>query len=444
MDRASLPSSRDCIVALATGAAPAGVAIVRLSGEQSLAVARRVAQLAEALEARRAVLCRLVDPETRAQLDEAIVLYFEGPASFTGEDVVELHCHGGLKQVEQVLRAVQRAGARAAEPGEFSRRAVAHGRMSLERAEALLDLVMAETDAALSAARAQLLGALGQALDPIAAQALELRAEVEASLDFPDDAEVPADLSARAGALAARCEELLATHRLGRALREGVRVVLAGAPNAGKSSLFNALIGEERAIVDEEPGTTRDALEARWEIEGIACTLVDTAGLRAEEAGRVEQQGISKARAQLERAAVGVWVIDAATPSAAPEPAPSGGWLEVVNKRDLAPGFERAGAPRVSARTKEGLDSLVGALSRRIRGEAGPSGEVVVTQRRHAELLTEAASAFARAAQNAGAAPLEIVAYDLGEGVRAIERIAGRGVDDALLDAIFAKFCIGK
>lgn len=441
MDHLAPASFDDCIVALATGAAPAGVAIVRLSGKRSLEVARKLAALPEPMPVRQALLTKLAHPQTKQPLDEAIVLYFQAPASFTGEDIVELHCHGGIRHVEQVLAAVRDAGARAAEPGEFSRRAVLLGRLSLDRAEALLDLVNAETGAALSAARSQLMGSVGKAVEEIASAALDLRAEVEASLDFPDDAgDVPEGLAERARMLVERCDDLLATHRLGRALREGVRVVLAGAPNAGKSSLFNALLGEARAIVDEDPGTTRDSLEARLDLDGIPCTLVDTAGLRSEGAGRVEQRGMERTRSEVERAAVTVWVLDATAPVAAPD----GRWLVVANKSDLVPGSQDL---QVSAKTGAGLPALREGILGRIRGEGqggARSGEVVITHRRHAELLAKAREAFAKAAGNVGSQPLEIVGYDLGEGARAVEEIFGRGVDDGLLDTIFARFCIGK
>lgn len=428
----------DTIVALATGAAPAGIAIVRISGPDALGCARKLARLPERMPVRAARLVGICDPETGARLDEALMLYFAGPASFTGEDVVEIQGHGGLKQVEALLGAVQRAGARAAEPGEFSRRAVQHGRMSLERAEALADLVEAETEAGLAAARAQLFGAVGRAVEAISEDALALLAEVEASLDFPDEAgSAPADLGSRAERLARRCEALRATHRYGRSLREGVRIVLAGAPNAGKSSLFNALVGEERALVDEEPGTTRDAIEARTEIAGVPCTLVDTAGIR-EGGSRVEQRGIERARAEMGRGALCLWIMDAT----APVPAPDSQAIAVVNKTDLASGPQEG--LRVSARTGAGLAALRGELARRLRGEGAASGEVVITRRRHAEQLEEAERAFAQGAENALREPLEIVAYDLREGVRALDRIVGRGVDDALLEAIFSKFCIGK
>lgn len=416
--------------------------MVRISGPAALACARRLCRLPEPLPSRQAVLAAVQHPTTGLKLDTAIVLYFAAPASFTGEDVVELQAHGGLLQVEALLEAVHAAGARAAEPGEFSRRAVLNGRMTLERAEALADLVVAETEAGLAAARSQLFGAVGRAVDGIASEVLSLRAEVEASLDFPDDVgDGPPELAQRAAALAEACQRLRATHRYGRALREGVRIVLAGAPNAGKSSLFNALLGEERAIVDEQPGTTRDAIEARVELEGIPCTLVDTAGLR-EGAERVERIGIERARAEIERGALCLWIVDALSPIEAPEL--PGSVLQVVNKCDLGSGGALIG-PRVSARSGEGLAALRSEIAKRIRGDSGgASAEVVITNRRHAELLEEAERRLRDAARNAVEAPLELCAYDLRDAQSALDRIVGKGVDDALLEEIFSRFCIGK
>jgi tRNA modification GTPase len=443
-------SASDTIVALATGAAPAGVAIVRISGASALACARRLASLPEPMPVRTALLRQIAEPGGGRKLDEAILLYFKAPGSYTGEDVIELQAHGGLRQVEAVLAAAQAAGARAAEPGEFSRRAVINGRMSLERAEAVAELVGAETDAALAAARAQLFGGLGAAIDSICKLALEALAGIEAGLDFPEEAsdsgERIQDLPGRCSSLANRCASLLTTHRLGRALQEGVRVVLAGAPNAGKSSLFNALVGEQRAIVDEEPGTTRDAVEARIELQGIPCTLVDTAGLR-EGGHRVERCGMERTRQELDRGALRIWVIDASRPMACPEPR-TGEWLDVMNKCDLSAAGPLPGdALCVSARTGEGLRELRQAVAGRVLGDraGATTGEVVITRRRHAELLERAKAAFERASVNASSGhPLEIAAYDLREAVRGLDQILGRGVDDALLDEIFSKFCIGK
>ncbi len=439
-------STTDTIAALATGASPAGVAIVRIAGPQALAVARQLATLPARVPPRRALLREIRDPRSGERLDEALVIYFQAPASFTGEDIVEIQCHGGTLQVASILDAAHAAGARAAGPGELSRRAFLNGRISLERAEAIADLVGAETAAALQAARAQLFGALGEAIGAIGADLLALRAEIEALLDFPEDLDmldVPlGDFAPRASALAARCAELRATHRVGRALREGVRVAIAGAPNAGKSSLFNALIGEARALTDEVPGTTRDAIEARLDLEGIPCTLVDTAGLREDGACRVERQGIERARAEMARAGLCLWVVDPAAPVLPPGDLP-GDVLIAENKSDL--GLPAQVALRVSARTGQGLEALKAALARALRSEAqGTTGELIVTNRRHAELLERAEAALRQAAISAREAPLEICAYDLRDAASSLDQILGKQVDDALIDEIFSRFCIGK
>ncbi len=440
-------SADETIAALATGASPAGIAVIRLSGRNSLAIVRSMAALPLPMPPRQALFRQIHHPVTEAFLDEALILYFQAPHSFTGEDVVEIQCHGGLMHTSAMLDAVHAAGARAAGPGEFSRRAFLNGRMTLEKAEAVADVVAAETDASLRAARSQLSGALGRELDALSASLLDMRAEAEALLDFPEDLElldVPlSDFSAKAAAAAEKCRALRATHRRGRALRDGVRVALAGSPNAGKSSLFNALLGESRALTDETPGTTRDSIEARIDLDGIPCTLVDTAGIRDEGAGRVERQGIERARGEIARASLTLWVVDPAQPVLPPQDM-DGDVLTVGNKLDT--GLPSDIELRVSALTGENLDQLRRAIVMRLTGGVASeaAGEVIVTNRRHAELLEEAAAALDRAVVSAANAPLEIFAYDVRDALEALDRIRGRGADDALLDAVFSRFCIGK
>lgn len=443
-------STDDTIVALATGASPAGVAVIRFSGPQSLKVVRQMVRLPNPIPSRSALFRKVRHPETKAVLDEAVVIYFQGPASFTGEDIVEIQCHGGLTQTASILAAAHSAGARAAEPGEFSRRAFLHGRMTLEQAEAVADMVSAETDAALNAARSQLFGALGERIREFSSELLDLRAEAEALLDFPEDMallEVPvSDFAARAAEVADKCKELRATHRAGRALREGARVVLAGAPNAGKSSLLNALAGEARALTDDVPGTTRDSIDVRLEIDGIPCTLVDTAGIRTEGADRVEVRGMQRAKDEMDRATLTLWILDSASP-VMPDREISGQMMLVANKWDLVeklPDGIRADLC-VSARTGQNLNELRSAIARRISGDgSGSTEQILVTNRRHAELLESAESFLRDAVVNATQAPLEIFAYDLRNALDCLDRIVGKAVDDALLDQVFSKFCIGK
>ncbi|MFN7132587.1 MAG: tRNA modification GTPase, partial [Myxococcales bacterium] len=301
---------------------------------------------------------------------------------------------------------------------------------------AIADLVHAETEAGLRAARAQLFGALGAVVESLLSDARLLQAEMEAALDFPEIAgDGPPELALRARALQSRARSLYDSWRRGRALRDGARVVLAGATNAGKSSLFNALVGEARAIVDPDPGTTRDVLEARVELGGVPVTLVDTAGLR-DGAGRIEQQGIVRARAELDRADLVLWVREPGSTDAPPRVPLV---LEVASKADLGSGAGLA----VSAATGEGLDRLREQIVARLTGGPASSGaEVLVTNGRHAALLAQAADSFGRVAEEA--LPLELLAYEVRDGVASLERILGRGVDDALLDEIFARFCIGK
>jgi tRNA modification GTPase len=435
------------IVGIATAPAEGGVGVIRLSGSLALELARAVApELPDPPQPRHAYFTRFTDG-AGAVLDEGLVLYFQGPRSYTGEDVVELQAHGSPVLLKLMQSALLRDGRlRMAEPGEFTRRAFVNGRMDLSRAEAVADLVAAQSEAAVRAAGAQLRGALSAALAPVREAVLELRAEAEGLLSFPDEAEgAEIGLGERVSGVLRGARALLETAGRGSLLRRGARVALLGPANAGKSTLFNALVGEARALVDEEPGTTRDVLEARLELEGVPVTLLDTAGLRPD-GGRLEALGQARA---LDAARSADLVLLVAPPGAEAaelarwrtlaEPTPT---VVVWSKADLG---GRAGSEEVSVSGKsgEGVDALRRMLRTRLFGEGVAQG-VQVTSERHAALLRECVEALARAAQASEVSTLEVVAGELALAGEALGRVTGEDVQGELLDAVFQRFCIGK
>ena len=467
------------VAAVTTPPGAGGIAVVRLSGRGAQSIASRLLPPGRALpEHRREFLhIALRHPETGARLDEAVVLSFPGARSYTGEPVVEFQVHGGRVPARRVLEALGALGVEAAGPGEFTRRAFLNGRIDLSQAEAVMDLVGAETERAANAASEQLDGALSRRIEPLYEALVSLRADVEASLDFDED-EVPSSLSpeavaARARDIRAGVAALLATWREGRLLREGALAVLAGRPNAGKSSLFNALLADDRAIVSEEPGTTRDLIEERLCVRGVPVRLVDTAGLREAE-GAVERQGVRRAQERLRLADVQLRVIDASAPDCAAEVAalaslPPDSTVAVFSKADLAPsegfppevpkGMRRV---RVSAVTGEGIAALREALADALgAGSASDSGAVV--NERHRALLQRASEALGRAVALAEGGKVEegefseedseeigasfdavLAAQALREAAEAIGTITGRDVGEDVLDAVFSRFCVGK
>jgi tRNA modification GTPase len=365
-------------------------------------------------------------------LDNALVIRFPGPASATGEDVAEFHLHGGRAVVARVLAALKAIpGLREAVPGEFTRRAFEHGRIDLAEAEGLADLLEAETEAQRRAAMNLAGGALSRQVERWQAQLLALAAEVEAALDFSDEDDVSqlaSDFGERLGLLGEGLENWLARPPAER-LKDGVRVVIAGRPNAGKSSLLNALVAREAAIVTPIPGTTRDVIEVPVAIRGIAFLLIDTAGLR-DPADAVEAIGIDRARLSIEGADAVLWL---GPPSERPADA-----IQVHPKADLA----RAacdGGLRVSAMTGQGMDSLVDILVQKARALLPGEGETVLNAR-HREAVEEMLAGIGEA----GSTDLLIAAEGLRRARAAADRITGRaGVDD-MLDALFGRFCIGK
>ena len=437
-------SAADTIYALASGAAAGAVAVLRLSGPGTGEAVMRLAGSLPA--ARRASLRRLRAPDGEI-LDHALVLWFPGPASYTGEDAAELHLHGGRSVIAGVMEALTAAGLREAEPGEFTRRAFLHGKMDLTAAEGIADLVAAETAAQRRQALHQADGGLAKLYGGWAERLARLLAHQEAAIEFAEDG-LPTDLDvkARAGAgeLRAEIEAHLADARRGELLREGLVFAIIGAPNAGKSSLLNALVGREAAIVSARAGTTRDIVEARLDLAGVPVTLSDTAGLR--EAGdEIEAEGIKRAERRAQEAQLVITVFAADQPPDAetlrwvgPEA------LVLVNKCDLAPApaaIADVPAMAVSAREGIGLGTLRERLAEAALRLTGAGQGNQLTRPRHRAALTEAVTLLADAEE---ASLPELTAEALRAALFALGRLTGRVGVEEILDIVFRDFCIGK
>jgi tRNA modification GTPase len=435
----------DTIFALASGPGRGAIAVLRLSGPDCGEVLRRIA--GGLPRPRQASLRRLRAPGTAEALDQALVLWFPGPASYTGEDSAELHLHGGPAVIAAVGAALAGCGARPAEPGEFTRRAFLNGRLDLTAAEGIADLIAAETEAQRRQALRQADGALARLLEGWSVRLTRLLAHQEAAIEFADE-DLPTDLGDRARAGAAALQAEIAAHLAdggqGERLREGVVVAILGAPNAGKSSLLNALAGRDAAIVSARAGTTRDVVEVRMVLAGVPVTLADTAGLR-DAADEIEQEGIRRARRRAEEAdlVLAVFASDAA-PDAATLDWAARGAVVVVNKVDLAPAPPGIGGTTplaVSALTGAGLSALRERLEAEARRLAGAGDAALLTRPRHRAALTEAAAWLAEAA----AAPLpELASEALRAALRALGRLTGRVGVEEVLDIVFGEFCIGK
>lgn len=428
----------DVIFAPASGPGKAGVAVVRLSGPGA---GEALAALAGPLPPpRRASLRRLIGPQ--GDLDEALVLWMPGPGSFTGEDVAELHLHGSRAVVRAALAALGGLpGCRLAEPGEFARRAFRNGKRDLAALEGLADLIDAETEVQRRQALAQMSGALGRQVTAWADRLLAMQAELEAELDFSDEGDVATDLGALRAEAAALEQEMtaaLAGTSAAERVRDGYRVVIAGPPNVGKSSLFNALARREAAIVTDIPGTTRDVLDLQLDLGGLPVTLSDTAGLR-ETSDPVEQEGVRRATARMRAADLTLWLsLDGSVAEGFP-----GDRLVVAAQRDR---FASEPSPAwadhaISVVTGAGIEGLVEALAERAAASLTGGDSALVVRERHARALEEARSALRRVAAGGAA---ELIAEDCRLARRALGRIVGAADVETVLDAIFGRFCIGK
>jgi tRNA modification GTPase len=421
----------DTIFALSSGRPPAAISIIRVSGPGAHAAAKRIA--GSLPEPRTAAVRELRHPQTEELLDEAMVLRFDGPASSTGEDIVEFQCHGGRAVVDAVLGALASIdGLRPAEPGEFTRRAFANGRIDLTEAEGLADLIEAETESQRKAALLLAEGGLRRHVAQWQERLLALSAEAERTIDYDEEDEaVDPALVRDCADLAAELNRWLERPRV-EPLKDGVRVVVAGPPNVGKSSLLNAIAGEERAIVTDVPGTTRDHIEVPLSLGGVPMLLTDTAGLR-DTGDEVEAIGVARAERLVEGADVLVWLGD-------PDAAPDHPRLVMVHAKSDLRGEGPKGSIPISSKTGNGLRPLL----ERIGEEAQtllPDEGAIALNRRQARHIAEAADALGGAAT---ASELVIVAEGLRQARAAFDRLTGRaGVED-LLDALFGRFCLGK
>lgn len=451
----------DTIAALCTAPGDAGIAVIRISGPEAFTVADRVARCAgvppSARPSHTVAHARIGD--RGRELDEAVLVLMRAPRSFTREDVVEVQCHGGRVTARRVLRRILEAGARPAEPGEFTRRAFLNGRIDLLQAEAVADLIGAQSERAASAALEQLEGALSARFNRVYDALLAAAGELEATLDFPED-ELPEPVLPRLGAGLAAAEGemagLLETWDEGHLLREGATVVISGKPNAGKSSLLNALLGADRAIVSGVPGTTRDSIEEAWVLDGIPLRLVDTAGLRDSDCA-IEQEGIRRTRRRLARADVQVVIVDR---SEVLETA-DGDWIRgldpgrtviVLNKGDLPARVDRAvfagfRVVETCLLRGDGVEALRRALAGLLDGGGGHGPPHPVISERHRRLLVQARAELGRAREvlGAGSEPDVVVAASLlRDALDILGAATGRVYHAELLDSIFSRFCIGK
>ena len=449
----------DTIVAVATPAGRGGIGVVRVSGPTASGVAAAVLRAGHDLQPRHATFTSVVgEPAADLPLDQVVATYFPGPASYTGEDVVEISGHGSPVLLRQIVEAVVRAGARLAEPGEFTLRAFVNGRMDLVQAEAVADLIDAVTPLQARVAFDQLEGTVTATIGAIDAALFDLTARLEASIDFPEEGyhfAAAGEAAAETRALLQRTRALLAGARSGRLVREGRQVVILGKPNVGKSTLFNRLLGAPRAIVTEVPGTTRDLLTETAEIDGLPVTLVDTAGIRRT-ADAVEAEGVARARGALEVAAAVLLVLDRSRQLEVADrellrETADADRVVVINKADQPARWEatdlRNPGPQVTVSLRDGghLGSLRDALAKVLWAGEPLRDTPTLSNLRHILLVEQAAAALVRAAEAAeAAAPEELILADLQDARGAFEEVTGKRTAEDVLQRIFERFCIGK
>ena len=455
------PDAADTIAAVSTPLGEAGIGMVRLSGPKAEAIARRIFRPHRPRQKWRShqlYLGHIVDSQGET-IDEVLLTLMRAPQTYTREDVVEINCHSGYGVLRRILNLTLTQGARLARPGEFTLRAFLSGRIDLTQAEAVLEVIQARTQAGLKVAAGHLAGSLGRRLRGVRESLLDLLARVEAALDFPEEAEElsPEALEQGVETQMQLLQSLSATFREGRLLREGLSVVIAGRPNVGKSSLLNALLEMDRAIVTEIPGTTRDTIEEAITLRGVPVRLSDTAGLRPAQ-DRVEELGIKRTRERLAQADLVLYLMDGSRPLTAGDRRALAGLagqrgLAVINKIDLPLKLSEADLRKatslpivkISALTGQGVEDLKqGIVDLALSGGLKGEGEIITQARHHQHLINSLAYLKQARSLLRPATPWELVALELREAVRELGEITGVEVGEAILDRIFAQFCVGK
>jgi tRNA modification GTPase len=449
------------IFALSTPPGRSGIGVIRISGEKALDLTRSLVRDSDFCpEPNRVVLKSIFDPDTLEVIDRVVVTFFKSPHSYTGDDVVELSCHGSPPLLLRVLDSLLHFGARAADPGEFTMRAVANGRLNLTQAEAVRDLIEAQTHAAVRQAARQLGGELSKRLQPIKDALIEIIVPLESSLEFVED-DLPEDIARnieqRLSALSAKIDEMADSFRRGRLLKDGLRVALVGRPNVGKSSLFNKLLSSDRAIVTEIPGTTRDTISEVINIEGIPVLITDTAGVRSS-SDRIEQLGIERTRRAIADADIIVAVLDGSGPLNDEDieivsEASDNRCVVALNKSDLE-SFRSNNAQQigdnpvsvsVSAKTGKGLDALCAEIIKPFTAGYLDENSFVITNARHYDLLRRTSEALQTSQdllrENVSE---ELILANLYEALRFLGEITGETTPEDILSQIFSTFCIGK
>ncbi|MDD4694652.1 MAG: tRNA uridine-5-carboxymethylaminomethyl(34) synthesis GTPase MnmE [Firmicutes bacterium] len=447
------------IAAIATPLGEGGISIVRVSGNDAIDISQKISSLdLKELPARRMSLGFVVFNEAR--LDRALWVVMPGPNSFTGEDVVEIHCHGGLMVTELILEAVINSGARLAEPGEFSKRAFLNGKLDLAQAESIVDVIRAKTATSLRVAFRGLEGQLSDTIEENRDDLLSTLSTIEASIDYPEDVEEPnrGELRIRLESMIRELDDLIGSYQKGKSLREGYLVVIVGRPNVGKSSLLNQLAKEEKAIVTDVPGTTRDVVEVEINIGGVPVVFADTAGLRDTD-DKVESIGVGKSKAYVNKADLILWVLDSSE-ALTSEDRQIGKILEdkavivVLNKQDMPSQIQveeiSSLIPSIqilplSLTEKTGLDAFMLELEKQVGfGGVEVVEEVLITRVRHKKALEKAKDALKNAISFLSISPLDLIAIDLRMAYSALGEITGHTVKEDVIDRIFQEFCLGK